>query len=424
MRAVFLTIGSLGDLHPTMAMALALRERGHESTIVTHEHYGPKVRGEGLAFVPMPPNFEALDEPELYRRVMDGARASEYVVRSLCLPHTRAQYDALLAAARGADVIVGHPLGFAAPVAAEKLGIPFVSTALQPVMQWSASDPSVLPNAPWAFGLMRAWPAFARFVHAMGRAQTRSWMEPVDRLRREEGLPPVREHPMFAVSPTLHLCLFSSVLAAPRPDWPPSSVQVGFAFYDRGDAGLESPPGLDAFLDAGEPPIVFTLGSSAVMTAGDFYRTSAAVASGLGRRAVLLVGRDPRNVQRELPEGVAAFEYAAYSKLFPRAAATVHQGGAGTTAQALRAGKPMLIVPFAHDQPDHATRIVRNGLGLTLDRGRYTVERATTALSSLLGDAGIRARAEAAGVQVRGEDGAGAAASCLEKCVSARNGVK
>jgi UDP:flavonoid glycosyltransferase YjiC (YdhE family) len=362
----------------------------------------------------MPPNFDAMDQEDMFRRTMDGARASEYVLRTLCLPHTRAQYDALLAAARGADVIVGHPLGYAAPVAAEKLGIPYVSTALQPLINFSASDPGLLPNAAVAFPLMRAWPGFARFVYAMGRAQTRSWMEPVDRLRREEGLAPARAHPMFEVSPRLHLCLFSSVLAAPQPDWPPSSVQTGFAFYDKGEEGLESPPGLDEFLAEGEPPIVFTLGSSAVMTAGDFYRISARVAGRLGRRAVLLIGRDPRNALSALPAGVRAFEYAAYSRLFPRAAAIVHQGGAGTTAQALRAGKPMLIVPFAHDQPDHAERIVRQGLGLKLDRGWYTEERVTGALERLLADRDIASRTEAAGVQVRGEDGAGAAATCLE----------
>jgi len=409
MRAVFLTIGSLGDLHPTMAVALALKARGHDATIVTHEHYAAKVRGENLDFVPMPPNFDAMDQEEMFRRTMDGARASEYVLRTLCLPHTRAQYDALLAAARGADVIVGHPLGYAAPVAAEKLAIPYVSTALQPLIQFSASDPGLLPNAAIAYPLMRASPRFARIAYAMGRAQTRSWMEPVDRLRREEGVAPAREHPMFDVSPLLHLCMFSRVLAAPQPDWPKSSVQTGFAFYDKGDEGLESPPGLEEFLDAGEPPIVFTLGSSAVMTAGNFYRMSAEVAQRLRRRAVLLIGRDPRNALRELPDGVAAFEYAAYSRLFPRAAAIVHQGGAGTTAQALRAGKPMLIVPFAHDQPDHAERIARNGLGMKLDRGWYTAERVTAALESLLADSGIAEKAEAAGVEVRGEDGAGAA---------------
>jgi len=421
MRVVLQAFGSLGDLHPTMAVGLALKTRGHDVTIVTHEQYRLKVRRERLGFEPMPPDFggEGVDVEELYRKTMDGARGSEFVMRTLCLPYVRAQYDALARAAGSADVIVAHPLGYAAPLAAEKLGIPWVSTALQPLIQWSALDPSVYPNAPWATPILRLAPLFGRLFVALGRAQTRSWMAPVDALRRDLGLPPADKHPMFEgmVSPHLHLCLFSRVLAEPQADWPRSSVQTGFAFYDRGDDGALMPPGVIEFLDAGPPPIVFTLGSSAVMVAGGFYRTAAVVAAKLGRRAVLLVGRDPRNALQDLPEGVAAFEYAAYSELFPRAAAIVHQGGAGTTAQALRAGKPMLIVPFAHDQPDHAERITRRGLGLHLPRSQDTPERMLPLIGTLLADPGIAARAAAAGTQVRSENGATAAAEAIEAAV-------
>ena len=421
MRVVLQAFGSLGDLHPTMAVGLALKARGHEVTVVTHEQYRLKVRRERLGFEPMPPDFggEGVDVEELYRKTMDGARGSEFVMRELCLPHVRGQYDALARGAASADVIVAHPLGYVAPLAAEKLGIPWVSTALQPLIQWSATDPSVYPNAPWVTPILRLSPVFGRLFVALGRAQTRSWMAPVHALRKDLGLPPADKHPMFEgmVSELLHLCLFSRVLAEPQADWPRSSVQTGFAFYDRGDDGAMMPPGLAEFLDAGPPPIVFTLGSSAVMVAGGFYRAAAEAARRLGRRAVLLVGRDPRNALDGLPEGVAAFEYAAYSELFPRAAAIVHQGGAGTTAQALRAGKPMLIVPFAHDQPDHAERIVRRGLGLQLERSAVTPERMSPRLERLLGDPGIAKRAAAAGTQVRAEDGAAAAAGAIEAAV-------
>ena len=175
------------------------------------------------------------------------------------------------------------------------------------------------------------------------------------------------------------------------------------------------PPGLAEFLDAGPPPIVFTLGSSAVLTAGRFYEESAEAARRLGRRAVLLIGRDPRNLPRgKLPDGVGAFEYAAHSALFPRAAAIVHHGGAGTTAQAMRAGKPMVVVPFAHDQPDHAARIVRRGLGVALARKRYEAASAQRALSQVLDDRAMAERAEAVGARVRAEHGARIAADALE----------
>ena len=95
------------------------------------------------------------------------------------------------------------------------------------------------------------------------------------------------------------------------------------------------PSELIRFLDAGPLPLVFTLGSSAVVDAGPFYDHSATAAKLLGRRAVLLVGKDPRNRPATLPDGIVAFDYAPFSELFPRAAAIVHQGGIGTTAQAM-----------------------------------------------------------------------------------------
>jgi UDP:flavonoid glycosyltransferase YjiC (YdhE family) len=168
------------------------------------------------------------------------------------------------------------------------------------------------------------------------------------------------------------------------------------------------------FLDAGPPPLVFTLGSSAVVDAGPFYDHSVAAARLLGRRAVLLVGNDPRNQPAALPDGIVAFAYAPYSDLFPRAAAVVHQGGIGTTAQAMRSGRPMLVMPYAHDQPDNAERVKRLGIARTIGRHRYTPARAAAELRHLLDNPLYRQRAAAVGEQVRQEDGVRAACDALE----------
>jgi UDP:flavonoid glycosyltransferase YjiC (YdhE family) len=144
-------------------------------------------------------------------------------------------------------------------------------------------------------------------------------------LRAEIGLPPTPESPLFEgqYSPALVLALFSKSLADKQRDWPLQTVITGFPFYDQdGEAGM--PSELLRFLDAGPPPLVFTLGSSAVLDAGRFYHHSAIAAKLLGRRAVLLVGKETRNRPASLPEGVVAFDYAPFSELFPRAAAIVH----------------------------------------------------------------------------------------------------
>ena len=173
------------------------------------------------------------------------------------------------------------------------------------------------------------------------------------------------------------------------------------------------PPELARFLDAGPPPLVITLGSSAVVDAGPFYEHSVAAAKRLGRRAALLVGKNPRNRPASLPEGIVAFAYAPYSELFPRAAAIVHQGGIGTTAQAMRSGRPMLVMPYAHDQPDNAERVRRLGVARTIARQRYTPARAAAELRHLLDNPVYRQRASAVGRKIQQEDGVRAACDAL-----------
>ena len=164
---------------------------------------------------------------------------------------------------------------------------------------------------------------------------TRRWAEPTYRLRQELGLPRGRS-PLFEGqhSPALVLALFSRVLARKQPDFPSQTVVTGFAFYDAADT-RPADPQLLHFLDAGEPPVVFTLGSSAVWIAEDFYQTAIAAVRMLGRRALLLAGDQAAALRAGgLPDTIAAFEYAPHSAVMPRGSAIVHQGGVGTTGQA------------------------------------------------------------------------------------------
>jgi UDP:flavonoid glycosyltransferase YjiC (YdhE family) len=265
---------------------------------------------------------------------------------------------------------------------------------------------------------MKRSPAFTRFLLRMGRFQYDRLMKPVFRLRAELGLPRGKQ-PLYdgQHSPTRVLALFSSVLAKAQSDWPPHTVVTGFPFYDRRDffAETESPPGLMQFLDSGPPPIVFTLGSSAFWVARDFYRDSIAAAQALGQRALLLIGH-ARNLPLEpLPESIAVFEYAPFGEVLPRARIVVHQGGVGTTGQGLRAGRPVLIVPHAHDQFDNAARVVRLGCGRMLARPRYNAASATRELKALLENEDYAVKAQDVGAQVRAENGAAAAADAIEE---------
>ncbi len=419
-RFLLATLGSLGDLHPYLAIGRELRARGHAVTLASHAFYRPRAEREGLAFVALPPDMTpgpATDR--LIAQAMEGGRASEFVLRGLVLPHLAEQARALAPAVDAADVLLGHPLSFAVPPLAERARKPWASVALQPVLMGSARDASAYPDRVALHALLRRSPALMRGFLALGRVATRGWLRPVDDLRAELGLPASKAHPMFEglFSPWLHLVLFSSALARPAADWPPQARQVGFAFHDRGDGGAGLTPRTQAFLARHASPVVFTLGSSAVRTARDFYRVSAEAARRLGRPALLVTddatvaggGADSLASERV---GVTGYE--PYGELFARAAAVVHQGGAGTTGQVLRAGKPMLVVPFAHDQPDHALRISRAGLGRWIPRGRYQAARVARELAALLDTPVYAERARVAAGIVAGEPGARGAADWLE----------
>jgi rhamnosyltransferase subunit B len=307
-----------------------------------------------------------------------------------------------------------HPY-YATRLVAEQERILWASSKVTPVGFFSAYDPPLLPGFPGVSKKLRCFgPALWNPLGRVLKRATRSWPEPWYRLREEIGLPRTAEaNPLVdGHSPALHLALFSKQLAAQQRDWPPATVVTGFPFHDRdGEQGL--PLALARFLDDGPPPIVFTLGCSSATVAGAFYDQSVAVARRLGRRAVLILNH-ARNRPASVPEGMTACEYAPFSELFPRAAVIVHHGGVGTTGLAMRAGRPMLVVPYALDQPDTAERLRRLGIARTIPRRRYAPARAAAELRRLLDDPAYPRRAPEVGDQLRREDGVRAACDALE----------
>ncbi len=412
-RILIATIGSLGDLHPALALALELRRRGHRAEIATSEFYREKITALGLPFHPLPPDI-SLGDGELIRQIMDGRRASAYLLRDLMFPAVTAMYPALATAAAGADLLVSSEIVYAAPVLAEKTGLPWVSFTLAPLSLFSVHDPSLLPGPPGTHWLQRRGLGANRFLRLGAKLTTWRWWRPVRRLRRSLGLPPGRS-PLLEgkYSPRLDLAMFSPALQPPQPDWPAQTVQTGFPFYEENAAAPALPAVVEQFFAAGAPPIVFTLGSAAVYAADNFYVESARAAQLLGRRALLLLGQNPP--PPDLPPTVLAWDYLPYAQIFARAAVIVHQGGVGTTAQALRAGRPMLVVPFAHDQPDNAARVIRLGVARSLSRSRYRAKRVAVELAALLDDPAVQSRAAALGERIRAEHGVAAACDELEK---------
>jgi rhamnosyltransferase subunit B len=415
-KIVITTSGSLGDLHPYIAIALGLRERGHEVVIGTSPCYRQKVESLGLVFHAVRPDSNWLSDPDKVRRLSHPRWGMYRVQQEWLMPALRASYEDTLAAAEGADLLVAMLASYATRLVAEKATIPWVSAMHMPMGFFSAYDPPILGIAPVLWKRLRfLGPAFWIPLFWFGKRTSRYVARPWYRLRAEIGLPRTMEgNPLIdSHSPRLVLALFSRLLADKQPDWPPKTVITGFPFYD-GDGKSGLPPALARFLDHGPPPIVFTLGSAVSMNPGLFYRHSLACAKQLNARAVLVVGKGNRDGLAALPAEAIAVEYAPFTELFPRAAVIVHHGGVGTTGLAMRSGRPMLVVSFAWDQPDNGDRAARLGIARTISSSQFNPVRAAAELRHLLDDTTYLRRATEVAEQVRQENGVTAACDALE----------
>jgi rhamnosyltransferase subunit B len=402
-----------------MAIAMELQRRGHTPVIATMEIYREKIEGAGLEFAPVRPNIPQPKEQdeELIRKIMEPRTGPRFLMEEVVYPAVRDSYADLLKVVEGADLLLTHSAAPAGPLVGQKTGIRWVSTVLAPFSFISAYDPPVPPFWQWTRRLSVLGPEVMGFLLNLSKSMYKA--KAVTDFRDELGLPNVG-NPMFEGqhSPTRVLALFSEVFAQRQLDWPQQAEITGFCFYD-GHHEAVVPTELIRFLDSGAPPIVFTLGSSAVWVARDFFRESIEAARSIGRRAVLLIG-DERNLPRSLPQGVIAVDYVPYQSLLPRACAVVHHGGVGTTSQALLAGVPTLIVPFAFDQSDNAEHAFRIGTSRTLYRKNYQAARVANELEELLRHPYYSHRALEVSQKLKREAGSARAADLIEQVLFER----
>jgi len=415
-RFLFSTLGSLGDVHPYIAVARALISQGHEAVIATAEDYRSVIEGAGVEFAPVRPAMTELgDYQTLVKKTFDVLRGPEYLIRRVVMPHLRSAYECLLTASNRADVLVSHPLAMALPLVAEKRGLPLVATVLSPISFMSSYDFPAFPATPWLQKLRVFGSGACCFFYTLIRPMARRWEEPLQKLRKELGLPPSACPHMFEgqFSTLLNLALFDPQLAQPQPDWPENTHICGSPVFDGPPPDDGDIDDLEQFLAQGDAPIVFVLGSSAVWIAGDFWDNAIAATLKLGRRAILLTGP---NMPQSLPDTIRAYSYLPYSMVFPRAAAIVHQAGIGTLAQAMRAGCPQLIVPVSFDQPDNARRARGLGLARFVPFKKATTQRLAIELTTLLGSQEYSDAARRMAAELTHSDGAVRAAEALIAC--------
>ncbi|MEC4719729.1 glycosyltransferase [Noviherbaspirillum sp. CPCC 100848] len=417
-HVVFATTGSLGDLHPFLALGNELKKRGHRVTLATSAVHREHVRAAGLDFHHMRPDPE--DSPAFHARYMHPKTGGEFVYRHYLAPAIRTSYEDLAQAAGKADLLVSQSLmALAAPLVAASTGIRWISAVLQPMSFFSLHErPNYLPLPLLSWMCGRSPELHGRVFHYV-RKHTEEWVRPVLDLKRELGIAgsAAQDHPMYEGqhSPSRVLAMFSPLLGSPQPDWPQPAVQTGTALYRQ-----EQPasPELQRFLrQSSLPLVVFTLSSAASNDAGDFYRDSLRAAETLGVRALLVMGglAAGATLPQPLPPWALRVDYAAFEQVFPHAAAIVHSGGVATSFKALQAGKPQIVVPHAHDQLDNGLRLSRLGVAAVLPGRRTGARRLRNALQAVLADRRMQESAAAAALQTRGEDGVARACDEIEE---------
>lgn len=410
-RILLATFGSLGDLHPYVAVGRALRARGHEAVIATSADYRGMVEAAGLEFAPVRPSIESFgDRRAVTKRLLHPLRGTERLLRDYVFPSLRDALADMTLAARGVDLFVSHPLTYTVPIVAQ--GRPWISTVLAPLSLISREAPPRIPGFNLLQVSQRLGPRVYDLAWSGMRAVLRRWERPLRELRQEHGLPDAGQvlNMEGQYSPYGTLALFDAPLAMPRSDWPVPLQICGTPLFDGQPPDAATLETLQRFLGEGEAPLVFALGSSAVWIAERYWQHAIDAAQALGRRAILLTG-EGNTVNT--PSGICAMSYLPYSRVFPHAAAVVHQAGIGTLSQAMRAGRPQLITPVAFDQPDNAERAARLGVARVLPFRKVTARSMAQQLAAVLADTRQAGSADALGATLRQVDGAAVAAEAL-----------
>ncbi len=412
MHALLLPVGSHGDVLPLVGIGAALAARGHAVTLVTAEPFRPLADRHGFGFVPTgtAADYDAvIHDPDLWHptkslHVLFGGERPERMLRA-AYAAIAGRFDP----ARPREVVVvSGSLGLAGRIARDKLGVPLATVHLQPMALPSVADPPELAT----LRIRRWWPHwYRRLLYWAGeRLMLDPLLSPaVNGLRRELGLPAVKRiFGPWRHSPDRLLLAFPDWYAS-APDWPAHARHVGFIRYDQADV-VPTPPAVEAFLASGPPPVVVSFGS-AMRQAGPYLAAAVRALERTGRRGLILA-KAGAQIPPALPALILQADYAPFGAVFPRAAAVIHHGGIGTSAQALAAGVPQLVMPMAFDQADNAARLARLGVATSLTPARFTPDAVAAALQELTGTAGacqqVRTRT------VAESDGAAAAAGWVE----------
>ncbi len=414
MRIVIIALGSRGDVQPCIVLARGLQDAGHTVLLASHANFAPLVSDYNIHFFPLSGDTHAALTGEagqaftnsgrnLLRFMREFMRASGLLLEQL--------QDEVLQAVQGADLMISTTLAYFCEYISQKTGIPNIIAHLQPNVRTRAFP------CPAVAGLSLG-KTYNYLTYILAEQLFWQLSRPVaNRLRQRLQLPP---YPLtgpykqfYKRHPTI-FCAFSPFVV-PRPaDWGAEVHETGYWSLDP-PAQWQPSPALTTFLEAGPPPVYVGFGSMSGRNASEVTNIVVQALTLTKQRGIILTGWGGLS-SSDLPDSIIKLEDAPHNWLFPRMAALVHHGGAGTTASGLRAGVPGILIPFFGDQFFWGQRIQALGVGpRPIPYKQLTAQKLASALRQAIEDSQMRASAARMGTQIRSEDGVARAVSVIEQ---------
>lgn len=385
-------LGTAGDVHPTIGLALALKNRGHKVKIITNPYFKELTESWELDFISLgtiEQYLKTIENPDIW----NPKKGFQAITKGLVLPAMRPLYEIITRYDPGKTMLVASSLSFGARLAQETHKFPLATTHLQPSVIRTIYETPTLPGVT----LPKYLP---RFVNRLLFSAIDYFL--VDRvitpelnsLRKELGLDLIKNvFGKWLHSPEKVIGLFPEWFAPLQPDWPANTELTGFINFDASKSENPLSREIADFIGEEKQALIFTPGT-AMKHGKVFFEASAQIAEKLGRPALLLT-KFTSHLPAKLPPSVKPVAYIPFSLVLSKIGALVHHGGVGTCAQAIAAGIPQLIMPINHDQPDNATRLEKLGVAGTLYPKDYNVNMASKKLAYLLNSTEVLAQCKA-----------------------------
>jgi sterol 3beta-glucosyltransferase len=415
LKITIFAAGSRGDIQPCVVLGKGLQDAGYQVRLAAPENFAAFVQNHGVGFYPLRWDVQQIMASDTVRQFMETGGGNPLksirVMRSLTAPVVMSMAQDAHTACSGADALIclGVFSSFGYSIT-EALRIPMIHVEPAPLLPTRAF---AAPSWP----LQRDLGGLHNYLSGLAMLQVVwLWYHPFLRdFRQYLGLSPytaARFLRMLRSTPMLSA--YSPSLIPHPPDWPDSVHVSGYLFLDS-ETAWQLPRELEAFLEAGDPPVYIGFGSMAGRNPQGLARVVSQALAESGQRGLLLTGWGGLRAEL-LPGNLFVVESAPHSWLFPRMSALVHHGGAGTTAEGLRAGVPAVVVPFAFDQPFWGARLKALGLGpQPVPVKKLTADRLAEAISTAVTDKGMRERAKSIGQAIRAEDGTGNAVNVIRR---------